>query len=43
MDASDAVAVAMCHHFQIRRIVSAKKQKDWKSFITVNPGRVKTL
>jgi len=43
MDASDALAVAVCHHFQNRNIISVKKQKDWKSFIAVNPGRVRNL
>lgn len=41
MDASDALAVAVCHYFQQKNTVPEAKQKDWKSFITANPGRVK--
>jgi crossover junction endodeoxyribonuclease RuvC len=42
-DASDAMAVAVCHHFQDNAILktSAKKTKDWKEFISVNPGRIR--
>ena len=39
LDATDALAVAMCHHFQ-----SDKAQvtaKSWKAFVSENPGRVK--
>ncbi len=38
-DASDALAVALCHHFQ--QGVNTTAKKSWKSFITENPGRVK--
>ncbi len=50
MDATDAVAVALCHHYQGRTAAlktetapkSVKKKTDsWASFITANPGRVK--
>ncbi len=41
MDATDALAVAVCHHFQSRTILPAGKQKDWKSFITLHPERIK--
>lgn len=42
-DASDALAVAVCHHFQDNALLkdSGSKSKDWKDFITKNPGRVK--
>jgi crossover junction endodeoxyribonuclease RuvC len=42
-DASDALAVAVCHHFQDNAIlkVSSGKAKDWKQFIAMNPGKVK--
>lgn len=42
-DASDALAVALCHHFQTRSAMPAtgKKAKDWESFIAQNPGRIK--
>ena len=39
LDATDGLAVAMCHHFQGGKTqVSAK---SWKAFIADNPGRVK--
>lgn len=43
LDASDALAVALCHHFQQKPGFSATaaKAKDWKAFIVKNPGRVK--
>ena len=42
-DASDAVAVALCHHFQQSNVLFQSKggAADWKSFITKNPGRVR--
>lgn len=51
LDATDAVAVALCHHYQHRtaalKIDTAPKIKvkkdtgSWASFIASNPGRVK--
>ena len=43
LDATDALAVALCHHFQESNVLtaSAGEKKDWKSFIANNPGRVK--
>lgn len=51
LDATDAVAVALCHHYQGRTAALKKdtitkpKQKkatgSWESFIAMNPGRVK--
>ncbi len=43
MDASDALAVAVCHHFQTcNQLVSgAKKLKGWEDFIKQNAGRVR--
>lgn len=39
LDATDALAVAMCHHFQNG---SAKaKKKGWEGFVKENPGRVR--
>ena len=42
-DASDALAVAVCHHFQGTAVLktSAKKAVGWRDFILMNPGRVK--
>lgn len=42
-DASDALAVAVCHHFQMNSplgAISGSKAKGWDSFIKNNPGRV---
>jgi crossover junction endodeoxyribonuclease RuvC len=49
LDATDAVAVAICHSFQTSGIKVATqsaartktKAKDWSSFIQSNPGRVR--
>lgn len=43
-DASDAVAVAVCHHFQLGNPLQSggKKVQDWGEFIHQNPGRVKS-
>ena len=43
-DATDALAVAVCHHFQQSSpiaLTSSKKSKGWDHFINNNPGRVK--
>ena len=39
-DATDALSVALCHHYQNGRPVSSKKG-GWKSFLKENPDRVK--
>ena len=51
MDATDAVAVALCHHYQNNfDIITGsstttskpkKKKSDWASFIADNPQRIK--
>ncbi len=39
LDATDALAVAVCHHFQQG---SAKSSvKSWKAFVSENPGRMR--
>lgn len=51
-DASDALAVAICHHFNsnsimasipksIKKSTSKKKSGAWEAFMKANPGRVK--
>ena len=48
-DATDALAVAICHHFQCKLPVAAtaankktsKKKNSWNDFLDKNPGRVK--
>lgn len=40
-DATDALAVAVCHHFQDKPALKSNgKLKSWKDFITKNPARV---
>ena len=49
MDASDALAVALCHHYQEAKpwaeapvVKKAKKQgNNWESFLAANPERIK--
>ncbi len=38
LDATDALAVAICHYFQ--KGDTGSKAKSWKAFISDNPGRV---
>ena len=42
-DASDALAVAICHHFQSSSplLSGLKKVKGWDEFVSKNPQRVK--
>jgi len=42
-DATDALAVAVCHHFQGNSISDnvSKKLNGWKDFLVKNPERVK--
>jgi len=48
-DATDALAVAICHHFQSRSIVKRNgvhkkvsgKQNTWEEFVRQNPARVR--
>ena len=39
LDATDALSVAVCHHYQAGRPVSSKKG-GWKSFLKENPDRI---
>lgn len=50
LDATDAVAVALCHHFEcnalvanpVKKIATAKKSaKGWDAFLSANPDRIK--
>lgn len=51
MDATDALAVALCHHYQnkldavtgppVPKPKSSKKKSGWEDFIAMNPDRVK--
>ena len=39
LDATDALAVAVCHHFQ--KGPAKTSTKSWKAFVTENPGRIR--
>jgi len=39
LDATDALAVAVCHHYNAGK--TSKKSKGWAAFINENPGRIK--
>ncbi len=50
MDATDAVAVALCHHYQNRIpipeadkkvVIKKAKKTSWQAFVAANPDRVK--
>lgn len=41
LDASDALAIALCHFYESGKIVSSSKAKTWAEFIAQNPDRVK--
>jgi crossover junction endodeoxyribonuclease RuvC len=47
LDATDALAVALCHHFSSDRAQASEKKKvsrkqnDWETFLKNNPDRVK--
>lgn len=43
LDATDALAVALCHHFHGGRLQTRGRTAGWKSFLEENPGRVKGL
>jgi crossover junction endodeoxyribonuclease RuvC len=41
LDASDALAVAVCHFFQQNSPIPASGKGGWEQFLKNNPGRVK--
>ena len=43
LDATDALAVAVCHHYQDNALLkgTSKKINGWKDFLVKNPGRLK--
>ncbi|MBI9034473.1 MAG: crossover junction endodeoxyribonuclease RuvC [Bacteroidales bacterium] len=41
LDATDGLAIALCHHFQGGSSTTDKSHSSWKSFISSNPNRVK--
>jgi len=41
MDATDGLAAALCHHFQMSSPLAGKTKGGWASFVKNNPGRIK--
>lgn len=41
LDATDALAAALCHFYETSRPVAAAGPKSWKEFIAKNPDRIK--
>jgi crossover junction endodeoxyribonuclease RuvC len=41
LDATDGLAVAMCHFYQSANPVQSAGSKSWEDFIKKNPGRIK--
>ncbi len=40
LDATDALATAICHHFQRKSPIKGGDYKDWSAFLRANPGRL---
>lgn len=43
LDATDALAAALCHHYESSKPVPTGGKSSWKSFVAANPDRVKGL
>lgn len=41
LDATDAIAVAICHYLQLSAPVKKSEYRNWEEFVKRNPGRVK--
>ena len=42
LDATDALAIALCHHYQnVNPLASAKGKAGWEKFLQEHPDRVK--
>lgn len=41
LDATDALAAALCHHYESSRPFPSAGPKSWKDFVAKNPDRVK--
>ncbi|OFY97309.1 MAG: crossover junction endodeoxyribonuclease RuvC [Bacteroidetes bacterium RIFCSPLOWO2_12_FULL_31_6] len=42
LDATDGLAVAVCHYFQMGKVESNKTYSGWESFVKNNPKRTKS-
>ena len=41
LDATDAVAAALCHFYQSNKPTQDKSYSNWKDFVSKNPNRIK--
>ncbi len=41
LDATDALAAALCHFYETSRPIPSSGPKSWKEFIAKNPGRIR--
>jgi crossover junction endodeoxyribonuclease RuvC len=42
LDATDALAIALCHHYQLSSpLASLGGKSDWQKFLADNPERIK--
>lgn len=41
LDATDALAVAVCHYLQMKSPIAKSDYKNWGDFVKKNPGRIK--
>ncbi len=41
LDATDGLAVALCHHFTTSGVVTSNKKQSWGDFVRANPDKVK--
>lgn len=42
LDATDGLAAALCHYYQLCNPISHGSAKSWEDFIKKNPGRIKS-
>jgi crossover junction endodeoxyribonuclease RuvC len=42
-DISDALSVALCHHYKLTNMSFAKKPSNWEEYVVHNPSKVKIL
>jgi crossover junction endodeoxyribonuclease RuvC len=42
LDATDALAAALCHFYETSKPIPSTSAKSWKAFIAANPSRVKS-
>ncbi|MDE6120787.1 MAG: crossover junction endodeoxyribonuclease RuvC, partial [Muribaculaceae bacterium] len=41
LDATDALAAALCHFYESSKPVKAAKASSWKDFVARNPDKIK--